>query len=92
MNIRPFNHRIVVERIDDNPHAPFIIDMPDSAKEKPTRGKVLAVGPGKRNKQGERVPLDVKIGDVVHFGNRFIDFERDNLVMIQEGDIRVVEC
>ena len=68
MNLRPLHDRVVVQRIDDSALPPGAIIVPDSAKEKPQRGTVIAAGSGKSNADGRRVPLDVKAGDVVLFG------------------------
>jgi chaperonin GroES len=68
MNLRPLHDRVVVQRIDDAAPLPGAIIVPDSAKEKPQRGTVIAAGLGKSNDEGRRVPLDVKAGDTVLFG------------------------
>jgi len=68
MNIRPLYDRIVVKRIDEQEATRNGIFIPDSAKEKPQEGEVIAVGRGKRMENGELVPLDVKPGDRVLFG------------------------
>jgi chaperonin GroES len=68
MNLRPLHDRVVVTRIDDAAPLPGAIIVPDSAKEKPQRGTVVAAGSGKSNADGRRVPLDVKAGDTILFG------------------------
>ncbi len=68
MNIRPLNDRILVLRIAEETKTSGGIIIPDTAKEKPQEGKVIAVGPGKFNEKGERMPLDVKEKDRVLFG------------------------
>jgi chaperonin GroES len=68
MNIRPLNDRIVVKRIDEKETTRNGIIIPDSAKEKPQEGEVMAVGHGKRIEDGTLAVLDVKIGDRVLFG------------------------
>jgi chaperonin GroES len=68
MNLRPLHDRVVVTRIDDAAPLPGAIIVPDSAKEKPHRGTVVAAGSGKSNADGRRVPLDVKAGDTILFG------------------------
>jgi len=88
MNLRPLNDRILVRRLDTMHDS--VIVAPDIAPRDGGRGRVVAVGPGKRDSHGGRISVDIKPGDVVRFG-RFVDFERDDLVMIQEGDILVVE-
>ena len=67
MNIRPLYDRIVVKRIEEKETTHSGIIIPDSAKEKPQEGEVLAVGHGKRNEEGTLIPLDVKAGDRILF-------------------------
>ena len=68
MNVRPLGDRILVRRVEEVEKTRGGIIIPDSAKERPLEGKVIAVGAGKRNEQGEIVALDVKAGDRVLFG------------------------
>ena len=68
MNLRPLHDRVVIQRIDDAAPPPGAIIVPDSAKEKPQRGTVIALGSGKFHPDGRRVPLDLKAGDTVLFG------------------------
>ena len=68
MNLRPLHDRILVQRLEDGEQQVGGIIIPDSAKEKPQRGNVIAVGLGKVNDDGERVALDVKAGDAILFG------------------------
>ena len=68
MNVRPLHDRIVVQRLEESPEQNGAIIIPDSAKEKPQHGKVLAAGLGKSGENGKRVPLDVKAGDTILFG------------------------
>jgi chaperonin GroES len=68
MNIRPLHDRIVVKRIENDVNKIGGLYIPDSAKEKPQEGEVIAVGHGKRNDKGELVALDVKAGDRILFG------------------------
>ena len=68
MNIRPLHDRLVVKRIDETETTRNGIVIPDSAKEKPQQGEVLAVGHGKRLEDGKLIPLDVKAGDRILFG------------------------
>ena len=68
MTLRPLHDRVVVQRIEDAAPLPGAIIVPDSAKEKPQRGTVIAAGSGKSNADGRRVPLDVKAGDTILFG------------------------
>jgi len=68
MNIRPLHDRLVVKRIDETETTRNGIVIPDSAKEKPQQGEVIAVGHGKRLEDGKLIPLDVKAGDRILFG------------------------
>ena len=68
MNVRPLHDRIIVERIEEEELSSGGIIIPDSAKEKPQQGKVIAVGKGRIEKDGKVTPLDVKAGDTVLFG------------------------
>ena len=63
--IKPLGDRIVIKVIEDTEQTSGGIFIPDSAKEKPQKGEVVAVGPGKMNDKGEREPMDVKVGDIV---------------------------
>ncbi len=65
MNIKPLADRIVIKIIEDTEQTSGGIFIPDSAKEKPQKGEVVAVGPGKAAEKGEREPMDVKVGDIV---------------------------
>jgi chaperonin GroES len=68
MKVRPLHDRIIVQRIDEGEQKIGGIIIPDTAKEKPQQGKVIAVGSGRVNDKGEVLPLDVKAGDTVLFG------------------------
>ena len=68
MHVRPLHDRILVQRLDEGEQQIGGIIIPDSAKEKPQRGKVIAAGNGRLNDDGERVELDVKAGDTILFG------------------------
>jgi chaperonin GroES len=68
MKIRPLNDRVLVLRIEQEEKTSGGIIIPDTAKEKPQEGKVVAAGPGKLNDKGERIPLEVKVDDRVLFG------------------------
>jgi len=68
MNIRPLHDRVVVKRIDEEEAKIGGLFIPDSAKEKPQQGEVVAVGNGKKTEEGKLIPLDVKVGDRVLFG------------------------
>jgi chaperonin GroES len=68
MKIRPLNDRVLVLRIDEDEKTTGGIFIPDTAKEKPQEGKIIAVGPGKVNEKGERIAMEVKANDRVLFG------------------------
>jgi chaperonin GroES len=68
MKVRPLHDRILLERLVEDDKTPGGLHIPDTAKEKPQRGRVIAVGEGKRDDDGRRIALDVKPGDTVLFG------------------------
>jgi chaperonin GroES len=68
MNIKPMNDRVIVKRVTEEAKTAGGIIIPDTAKEKPQEGEVVAVGPGKRDEDGKRMPLEVKKGDRILFG------------------------
>jgi chaperonin GroES len=68
MDIRPLHDRIIVRRLEEGEQKSGVIIIPDTAKEKPQQGEVIAAGRGKVNDDGKRVPLDVKPGDQILFG------------------------
>ena len=68
MKIRPLKDRVLVVRIEEKEKTPSGIIIPDTAKEKPQKGEVIAIGPGKWDEKGKRMPLEVKKGDRVLFG------------------------
>ena len=90
MNIRPLHDRIIVERIEEETTTASGIIIPDSAKEKPQEGSVLAVGKGKVTEDGKVLPLDVKVGDKVLFGKYSgteIKIEGKEYLMMREDDV-----
>jgi len=94
MNVRPLHDRIIVERLKESADRIGAIIVPDSAKEKPQLGKVLAAGLGKSNKEGTRVPLDVKAGDTVLFGKysgQEIKLEGIEYLIMKEEDVLAIE-
>ena len=95
MKIRPLGDRIVVRRMASEEKTAGGILLPDAAKKKPQKGKVLAVGPGRLTKSGTRKPLQVKEGDVVYFtswaGDEYRERGReDEILIMQEGDVLAV--
>jgi chaperonin GroES len=92
MTIRPLHDRIVVQRTEGEQQVGGII-IPDSAKEKPQQGKVIAAGNGKFNDDGKRVPLDVKPGDSILFGKysgQEIKLDGDEYLIMREDDVLAV--
>ena len=90
MKFRPLHDRIVVRRIEAEQKSAGGIIIPDTAKEKPQQGEVIAVGPGARNEQGQLVPLDVKAGDTVLFGKwsgTEVKIDNVDLLIMKESDI-----
>jgi chaperonin GroES len=90
MHFRPLHDRVVVRRIDAEEKTAGGIIIPDTAKEKPQEGEIVAVGPGARNEQGELVPLDVKPGDRVLFGKwsgTEVKIEGQDLLIMKESDL-----
>ncbi|WPD23255.1 MAG: co-chaperone GroES [Candidatus Electrothrix aestuarii] len=90
MNIRPLNDRILVKRLEQEEKTAGGIIIPDSAKEKPAEGEIIAVGPGKMNKAGERVAMDVQTGDKVLFskyGGTDVKFDGQDYLIMREDDI-----
>ena len=94
MNVRPLHDRIVVQRLEESPERTGAIIIPDSAKEKPQHGKVLAAGLGKSGEDGRRVPLDVKAGDTVLFGKysgQEIKLDGVEYLIMKEDDVLAIE-
>ncbi len=90
MKIRPLQDRIIVKRVDEEETTKGGIIIPDSAKEKPQEGKVIAVGKGKTNEEGKLQPLDVKKGDKVLFSKYAgteINIEGTEHLIIREDDV-----
>ena len=90
MKIRPLNDRLLVQRLEEEGKTAGGIIIPDSAKEKPAEGKVVAVGPGKTNDAGERVALQVKEGDVILFskyGGTDVRLDGEDYLIMREDDV-----
>ena len=90
MKFRPLHDRVVVRRIDEDTKTPGGIIIPDTAKEKPMQGEVIAVGPGARNEKGDLIALDVKVGDTVLFGKwsgTEVKLDGSELLIMKESDI-----
>jgi chaperonin GroES len=90
MKFRPLHDRVVVRRVSEEERSKGGIIIPDTAKEKPQQGEVIAVGPGARNEEGHVAPLDVKEGDRVLFGKwsgTEVKIEGEDLLIMKESDI-----
>ena len=90
MKFRPLHDRVVVRRVEEDTKTAGGIIIPDTAKEKPMQGEVIAVGPGARNEKGEVVPPDVKAGDRVLFGKwsgTEVKIDGEELLIMKESDI-----
>ena len=90
MNFRPLHDRVVVRRLEEETKTKGGIIIPDTAKEKPMQGEVVAAGPGAKNDKGEISPLDVKAGDRVLFGKwsgTEVKIDGEELLIMKESDI-----
>ena len=90
MKFAPLQDRVVVRRIKEEEKTPGGIIIPDTAKEKPSEGEVIAVGPGARNDKGDIVPVEVKAGDRVLFGKwsgTEVKIDGQELLIMKESDI-----
>jgi chaperonin GroES len=90
MHFRPLHDRVVVRRLDAEEKTAGGIIIPDTAKEKPQEGEIVAAGSGARNEKGELVPLDVKAGDRVLFGKwsgTEVKIDGEELLIMKESDI-----
>ena len=90
MKFRPLHDRVLVRRIDEDEKTAGGIIIPDSAKEKPMQGEVIAVGSGSRNDKGDVTPLDVQAGDLVLFGKwsgTEVKIDGEDLLIMKEADI-----
>ena len=93
MNVRPLHDRIIVQRIDEGEQKIGGIIIPDTAKEKPQQGRVVAAGSGKSKDDGKRVPLDVKAGDLILFGKysgQEIKLDGDEFLIMREDEVLAV--
>ena len=93
LKIRPLHDRVIIKRLEDERTTPGGIVIPDSATEKPIKGKVIAVGKGKILENGEVRPLDVKVGDHILFGKYSgteVKVDGDELLVMREEDVMAV--
>jgi len=90
MDLKPLGDRLIVEVLEDEEITDSGIVLPDTAKEKPQRGRVLAVGPGSRNEDGEYVPMDLADGDEIIFskyGGTEVKLGADEYLILRESDV-----
>ncbi|HUA52895.1 MAG TPA: co-chaperone GroES [Candidatus Sulfotelmatobacter sp.] len=90
MRFRPLHDRVVVRRVEQEEKTAGGIIIPDTAKEKPMEGEVIAVGPGARSEDGKIHPLDVKVGDRILFGKwsgTEVKLDNEELIVMKESDI-----
>ncbi|MEO8757966.1 MAG: co-chaperone GroES [Devosia sp.] len=90
MSFKPLHDRVVIRRLEGEEKTKGGIIIPDTAKEKPSEGMVVAVGPGARDEQGKRIPPDVKAGDHILFGKwsgTEVKLDGEDLLIIKESDI-----
>jgi len=90
LKVKPLGDRLVVKPLEEEEVTPSGIVIPETAKEKPQKGEVLAVGPGGRDDSGKRIPMDVSVGDKVLFakyGGTEIKLDGEKLMILRESDI-----
>jgi chaperonin GroES len=93
MTVRPLHDRLVVRPLEEGEQRSGGIIIPDTAKEKPQQGRVIAAGFGKANKHGKRLPLDVKKGDLILFGkytSQDVRIDGENLLIMREDEVLAV--
>ncbi len=90
MKIKPLSDRILIKRMEEKEQVKGGIIIPDTAKEKPMEGKVIAVGPGRLDESGKRIPMEIKVGDKVLFGKYAgteIKLDDEEHVIIREDEV-----
>jgi chaperonin GroES len=90
MSLRPLQDRIIVKRVEEETKTAGGIFIPETAKEKPQKGQIIAVGNGKKTEDGKVIPIDVKVGEIVLFGKYAgteIKVDGDELLIMREDDI-----
>ena len=93
MNVRPLHDRIIVQRLEEGEQKVGGIIIPDTAKEKPQQGKVIAAGNGRTNDEGKRFPLDVKAGDTILFGKysgQEIKLDGEEYIIMREDEVLAI--
>ena len=90
MKFRPLHDRVVVKRIDAEEKSAGGIIIPDTVKEKPSQGEIVAVGPGGRDEAGKLIPIDLKVGDTILFGKwsgTEVKIDGQDLLIMKESDV-----
>ena len=93
MNMKPLGSRVLVEPVEENEITAGGIVLPETAKEKPQKGVILSVGPGDRDEDGKRIPMDVTVGDTVLFakyGGTEIKMDGKKLLILRESDLLAI--
>jgi chaperonin GroES len=93
LNLKPLGSRVIVEPVEENEVTAGGIVLPETAKEKPQKGVVLAAGPGDRDDDGDRIEMDVKVGDTVLFakyGGTEIKLDGKKLLILRESDLLAI--
>lgn len=93
MKLRPLHDRVIVKRLEEEKKSAGGIIIPDNAAEKPVKGEILAVGPGKKDEAGKPIPLDLKVGDTVLFGKYSgseVKVDGEDLLVMREDDVIAV--
>ena len=93
LNLKPLGDRMVVKPLEEEEVTPSGIVLPETAKEKPQKGEVLSVGPGARDDDGNRIDMDVKVGDKILFakyGGTEIKVDSDKLLILRESDVLAI--
>jgi chaperonin GroES len=93
MNLRPLQDRIIVKRVEEETKTAGGLFIPETAKEKPQRGEIVAAGNGKKTEEGKVLPLDVKVGDIVLFGKYAgteVKVDGEEYLMMREDDLLAV--
>jgi len=93
LKLRPLGDRVVVEPLEQEERTESGLFIPETAKEKPQRGKIIAIGDGRRDDEGNRVPMDVKVGETILFakyGGTEVKLDSQKLLILKESDILAV--
>ena len=93
VNLKPLGNRVVVEPVEQDEITPGGIVLPETAKEKPQKGKVLSIGPGDRDDQGKRIAMDVSVGDTVlyaKYSGTEIKLDGKKLLILRESDLLAI--